>query len=109
MKRKRIRLDRKIKFTNKKHSLLGALSTLVGLVAFGFLFMSFYIAYISRGTAGENVGALGGAALFVGLLGFFLGMFSLKNKEVFYTFSWIGIILNMIVWVFMFCIFLIGV
>jgi len=109
MKRKKIRLDRKIKFTNKKHSLLGFVSMLIGVLALTFLILSFSIAFKAKGVAGENVGMYGGAALLIGLLGFFLGMFSLKNKDVFYTFSWIGIIVNMAVWVLMFCIFLIGV
>lgn len=106
---KRIKLDRKIKFTNKKHSLMGFVSIIIGAAALILLIISFIIAFKAKGSAGEVVGIYGGLALIIGLFGFLIGMFSLRNKEVFYTFSWIGIILNLIVWLVMICIFLIGV
>lgn len=106
---KRIKLDRKIKFTNKKHSLLGFISMLIGFIAVTLFLIAFSIAFNTKGNAGQIVGIYGGLSLLIGLLGFFLGMISLKNKDVFYTFSWIGIFINLLVWMLLICIFLIGV
>lgn len=106
---KRIKLDRKIKFTNKKHSFLGFVSMLIGLGAVSLFLTSFLKAFNAKGSAVEDVGVFGGLSLITGILGFILGMYSLKNKEVFYTFSWIGIFINLLVWLVMIFILLIGV
>lgn len=109
MKRKRIRLDRKIKFTNKKQSKIGMLSVLIAIAALYLFWRSFLLAFTAKGNAGFEVGVLGVGAFLTALLGFITGMLSLKNKNVFYTFSWIGIIVNFLVWFLILLIFLIGV
>ena len=109
MRRKRIKLDRKIKFTNKKQSLTGFFSLVISILSVFFLALSFMLAYESRGTADERVGVYGFFALILGLFGFIVGMLSFRNKDVFYTFSWIGVIISGAASLTIFCIFLIGV
>ena len=55
---------RKIKFTDKKHSRNGILSTILGAVSAGLLFCLLAAAYLTSGQAGKAVAVLGLLAFF---------------------------------------------
>ena len=59
---------RKIKFTDKKHSRNGILSTILGAVSAGLLFCLLAAAYLTSGQAGKAVAVLGLLAWY-GVLG----------------------------------------
>ena len=60
---------RKIKFTDKKHSRNGILSTILGAVSAGLLFCLLAAAYLTSGQAGKAVAVLGLLAFFVACAG----------------------------------------
>lgn len=64
---------RKIKFTDKKHSRNGILSTILGAVSAGLLFCLLAAAYLTSGQAGKAVAVLGLLAFFVACAGAWYG------------------------------------
>ena len=60
---------RKIKFTDKKHSRNGILSTILGAVSAGLLFCLLAAAYLTSGQAGKAGAVLGLLAFFVACAG----------------------------------------
>ena len=101
--------SKKYKFTNKKISKGGVMSSLFAVVAAVLLGAGVYISYKAHGEGGSLVGVLGIGAFIVSTVGFFVGVRSFKNDEAFLGFPWFGVVANAIIWLFMMCIILIGI
>ena len=101
--------SKKYKFTNKKISKGGVMSSLFAVVAAVLLGAGVYISYKARGAGGAMVGVLGIGAFIVSTAGFIIGVRSFKNDEAFLGFPWFGVVSNAIIWLFMMCIILIGI
>lgn len=86
------------KFTDKNNTKGGIGSTLLAMIGFVMLVMGVIISYKNNGNAGLSVGALGTCSFMVTTIGFVMGLMSFKEKERFYLFSWIGTILNGVLW-----------
>lgn len=99
---------RKYKFTDKKISRGGVVSSLFVLIAVGLLCAGVYISYKAEGNGGSNVGMLGAGAFLVALVGFIIGLRSFKEEEVFLGFPWFGVVGNAIIWLFMAGVILVG-
>ena len=99
---------RKYKFTDKKISRGGVVSSLFVLIAAGLLYAGIYISYKADGNGGANVGMLGAGAFFVALVGFIIGIRSFKEEEVFLGFPWFGVVGNAVIWLFMAGVILVG-
>ena len=100
--------SKKYKFTNKKISKGGVMSSLFAVVAIVLLCMGVYISYKADGSGDATVGILGLGAFVVSLLGFIVGVRSFKNEEAFLGLPWFGVVANAITWIFMMCVILIG-
>jgi len=100
--------NRKYKFTDKKLSRGGIVSSLFVLIAAGLLYSAVYISYQAHGNGGINVGILGAGALGIALVGFIVGIRSFKNDEVFLGFPWFGVAGNAVIWLFIVGLLLIG-
>lgn len=103
------RAKKHYKFTDKQHSTEGIVSTVFGVVSFIIFWIGIIVSFQNNGNAGIIVGILGCLAFLLSIVGFFLGMRSFKNKDVFYFFSYIGTIINTIVWFVMLCVIMVGI
>lgn len=100
---------KKYKFTDKKKSKGGIVSTLLFLVAISMMIASIYRSYKYAGNGGTEVGVLAMTAFFMSLIGFFVGIKSFKEENVFYGFSWFGTICNTAMWLILIGLMLIGI
>lgn len=91
------------KFTNKKQSVRGIISTIYFVMAVGLIVYAIVLSFKAKGNGGVAVGALGMEALIVSVAGVAMGIYSFKEEEVFLKFPWIGTVGNTIV-----CLFLLG-
>lgn len=82
------------KFTNKRHTRKGLLSSGIGF--FVLLLMSglFYLAYRQQGEIGAYVGVIGFLAMLASVIGLHLGVKSLREEDSFHFFSYVGSIGN---------------
>jgi len=100
--------NKKYKFTDKKLSRGGILSSLFVLIAAGLLYAGVYISYKADGNGGANVGMLGAGAFLVAFIGFIIGIRSFKKDDVFLGFPWFGVVGNAVIWIFMAGVILVG-
>ncbi len=100
---------RKYKFTDKKQSKRGMVSSALFLVAAILLIIGIYIAYSAKGKAGMSVGVLGIFSFLVSISGFGVGLKSFKDENVFFLFPWIGTVGNAVIWIGIGAIILIGI
>ena len=85
---------RKIKFTDKKHSRNGILSTILGAVSAGLLFCLLAAAYLTSGQAGKAVAVLGLLAFFVACAGAWYGVLGRRDEDSYRLFPDLGIGIN---------------
>ena len=97
------------KFTDKKQSRMGMVSTVLGVAAVFMLGYGVNISFEADGKGGEIVGVLALVSFLFSMLGVILGIRSFKDDDVFYLFSWIGTVVNIVVFIFCLSMFLIGV
>ena len=100
---------KKYKFTDKKISRGGVVSSLFALIAAGMVCASIYISYKAHGNGGSEVGMLGAGAFVIAFIGFIIGAGSFKKENIFLGFPWFGVIVNAVIWIFMACVTLIGI
>lgn len=108
MKEHKNRSRRKYKFTDKRQSVGGIFSTMLGIMAVSFFLAAIFISYRQKGNGGREIGFLGIMSLFLSSIGLYIGTNSFQEENVFYLFSWLGAIVNAIMLVGMGMVFLIG-
>lgn len=98
-----------LRFKKREHSKVGIWSTVIGIVAWGiFIALSIYSS-ITNGNAEVIAGVIGILdAVFV-LLGVFLGVKGLKEKDIYYKIPMIGMLLNATLFVVYFSLYMIGI
>lgn len=101
--------NREYIFTNKRYTTGGIISTGFGIVGGVCLILGILLAFHERGNGGSTVGLIGTAAFLCSAAGLFFGIRSFQKEEGFYTFSWIGSVINGIVFMGMVAIIMIGV
>ncbi len=99
---------KKYKFTDKKRSKGGMVSSLLLVLAATLLVLSIYMSYKNAGNGGIEVGLLAMVSLIISLAGFFVGVRSFKEENVFFGYSWFGTIGNTIVWLILGGLMLVG-
>ena len=80
-----MKLFNKYKFSDKRQSLGGIISTIMGLLALASLIYGVYISFKAQGYAGLKVGSLGLLSLFISVIGTIIGLLSFKEDDKFYT------------------------
>lgn len=97
-----------IRFSGRRHTTMGILSTIIGiLVVLGFITLS-VISSLLRGKGGLGLGILGILLFCLSILGFVLSYKSFKQRDIFYRFPVIGAILNGFMTVFLLVIYILG-
>ena len=100
--------NKRYKFTDKKKSRGGIVSSLFAVAAATMLCAGVYISYKADGNGGSNVGLLGAGAFLMAIIGFIVGIRSFKEDEVYLGFPWFGVVSNAIIGLFMAGVLLVG-
>lgn len=108
MKERKNHSRRKYKFTDKSQSVGGIFSTVLAGLAVAFFCMAVCISYSKDGNAGREIGLMGLMSMFLSAIGFYIGVKSFQEEEIFFLFSWIGTILSAVMLIGMCLVFLIG-
>ena len=83
-----MKLFNKYKFSDKRQSLGGIISTIMGLLALASLIYGVYLSYKAEGYAGLKVGSLGLLSLLFSIIGSVIGLLSFKEDDKFYYQRW---------------------
>jgi len=82
------------KFTNKRHTRLGLISSGIGLFVLLLLSGLFYLSFRQAGNIGGFAGFLGFLSLLAAAAGLWMGVRSFREEERYYLFSFVGCLLN---------------
>lgn len=96
-------------FTNKSHSDRGKASAALGIISFVSVCLVIYISYSEEGAMNPKLGAAAVFALLFSLIGEVLGIISRVEKDKFYFFPNVGLVLNALVIAFVGFILYLGV
>lgn len=96
------------KFTDKKHTKQGMVSTGMGAAALILMVVDLYLAYRGSGQAGSIVGLFGLFSLILSVAGFILAVRGLQEEDVYYLFSRIGSVLNAVLFILWALLFIAG-
>ena len=91
---------RKIKFSDKHHSREGLIATVIAALSIALVVVSVVISVSHKGEGGWLAGYLPFVALVLSTLGIVLAGISFRKDDTIFTFSWIGLIANIVVWLF---------
>ena len=91
---------RKYKFSDKHHSKRGIISTLLVIPGLAMIVISIALAASEKGQGGIIVGILPFLALITSTAGIILAASSFRKPDTIFTFSWTGLIANIIIWLF---------
>ncbi|NLC17989.1 MAG: hypothetical protein GX757_02005 [Clostridiales bacterium] len=97
-----------IHFSGRRHTKTGIAATIIGVaVIAGFLTISM-ISGLNKGNGSFILGLIGLFLFFVAILGFVLAYKAFKKKDIFYRFPIIGVVLNGLMIIVLFVIYLMG-
>lgn len=85
------------KFTNKKHTEKGIMSTLLGIISLVSIILAIYNTYLAKGEAIVNYGLVGLIATCFSVIGLALGALARVETDKFLVFAYIGLIINILV------------
>ena len=95
------RMRKRYKFSDKEHSKPGIVSSVLALVALLFLIAAIIISTIFKGKGSWLVGFLGLISFVESLAGIICGLVAFRNTDVLLKYAWIGLIANVILWLLM--------
>ena len=81
-------------FTKKKHPQKAIASTILGTISLVSYVLVIYLSFQRGGQAAESYGATGLLITLFAFAGLILGIWSRTEKDMFYFFSWVGILFN---------------
>ena len=96
-------------FEEKRHSVNGIISTIMGTVSLVFLLAMIYASYYMRGHAGLYAGAFGVCGILMSCAGFILGIVSFSEKNIKYKYPKIGSVLSGVAFAIWLGLYLIGI
>lgn len=95
-------------FSNRNHSRKGMLSTFLAVLSIITLLILSAVSSRSGGNGSMLIGGFGLSALILSFAGFFIGIQSLKEEEVYYSFPIVGTSLNTIILIIYIIIYIMG-
>lgn len=84
-------------FTNKEHTLKGIMATILGVISLVSLIYITIDSYRSAGEIPLQYGAVAFLTMVFAFVGIVLGVLSKSERDKFYFFSYLGIVLNVLV------------
>lgn len=85
---------KRIQFTDKKHPVMGIVSTGIAIVAWILLIVLFFLSSTAKGTAGIAIGFAGVLVLATSAFGFVMAIRSYKKEDIYMITPTVGAILN---------------
>lgn len=82
-------------FTNRKHSERAIMSTVLGVISNASLGIVLYLSYLSGGNVPLSYGLTGLLAALFSLVGLVMGLFTVRERDMFKLFPILGILLNL--------------
>ena len=83
-------------FTNKSHTEKGIMSTILGIISLATLGYAIAMSYLNAGEIPSQYGVAALLATVFAFIGAALGAVSRTEKDKFYFFSYLGIVLNVL-------------
>lgn len=93
------------KFTIKRHTEKGIVSTVFSLLSLVGLVATSAVSYRMKGNAGIYIGTIGLSAMVFAGIGLIMGLLSFRERERYYLFSRVGSLLSfftLLLWVFIY-------
>jgi len=98
-----------IHFSGRRHTKTGIASAIMGIaVIAGFITISL-ISGLNKGNGGFILGLIGIALFFIAVIGFVLAYRSFKKKDIFYRYPITGVVLNGLMIIILFIIYILGI
>ena len=83
-------------FTNKEHSQKGIMSTILGVISLATLAYAVIMSYLRAGDIPRQYGAAAMLVMIFAFVGIGLGVVSKTERDKFYLFTYLGIVLNVL-------------
>ncbi len=83
-------------FTNKQHTQKGIMSTILGVISLATLGYAIVMSYLKSGDIPRQYGAAAMLVMFFAFAGVALGVVSKTERDKFYLFTYLGIVLNVL-------------
>lgn len=84
-------------FTSKEHSQKGIMATILGVLSLASLVYIILDSYTNAGKVPLQYGAVAFLTMIFAFVGIILGVLSKSDRDKFYFFSYLGIVLNILV------------
>lgn len=84
-------------FTSKEHSRKGIMATILGVISLASLVYITWHSYKNAGKVPLQYGAVAFLTMIFAFVGIVLGVLSKSDRDKFYFFSYLGIVLNVLV------------
>lgn len=98
-----------IQFSGRRHTALGILSAVVGIITFAGFIVTCFVSGIYGGESGFLIGLIGFLLFALALLGFVLSYKALKQRDIFYRFPMAGLITNGLMLIIFMVIYILGI
>ena len=83
-------------FTSKQHTQKGIMSTILGIISLGTLAYAVVMSYFKAGDIPRQYGAAAMLVMIFAFIGIILGVVSKTERDKFYFFAYLGIVLNVL-------------
>ena len=83
-------------FTSKRHTQKGIMATILGVISLGTLAYTVIMSYLRAGDVPRQYGAAVMLVMIFAFIGIILGVVSKTERDKFYLFSYLGIVLNVL-------------
>lgn len=97
------------KFSGRNHSIRGLISVIIGGITLLALIILSVISSLSGGNGGLILGIIGMVLFVMSIAGFILGIKSCREKEIFYTAPVVGMVLNGLLSIVFFVLYMVGI
>ncbi len=98
----------KYKFSDKKHSVGGVISSIMAAASIALLVLAVRASFTARGEGGTIVGSYALTSLTVAVFGCLVGILSYRESDRYYTFSFLGTLINGIMTVILVMLLIVG-
>ena len=99
---------KKYKFTDKKHSTAGIISTSLGICAFLMTAGGFGAAYLQSGLAGKWIAVLVFLSVFFSGIGLYYGFLGIQEEDAYHFFPKLGCFLNSLLLILLAAVYFLG-
>lgn len=97
-----------VRFSDKKHSIKGIISLAMGSISLVLIVLLFYVSAKASGDGGMLLGYMGVIILISSVIGTSLAYQGYKEKDVYYKPLLIGLIINILVFLTLFILYIVG-